>query len=247
MIVKARTNKRLTAAFTIASIIGILFLCRIVIVLGMSAYMNAESTKEDGNQELVAVYYIGQAITGDFMEPYVAYYNAGTALAKANQPQAAEHHLGTALAKVDNDYNECYIRNNLAKVQELLGDYYMLDGSASTAETYYAKAVTTVMESPGVCFPPPPPSPSEGEGDEESPLAPEDQKPEDSENGESLKETQERSEKKEGEAKEAQGESAEGKDKVEEEMDQSKSEIQNQEDVSEQKENQSENLVDKPW
>lgn len=247
MIVKAKNNKRITAAFTIACIIGVLFLCRIVMVLGMSAYMNAESQKEDGNQELVALYYIGQANTGDFMEPYIAYYNAGTALAKANQPLAAEQYLGKSLSKVDNDYNECYIRNNLAKVQELLGDYYMMDDAASTAENYYAKAVTTVMESPGVCFPPPPPNSGEGEGDKDNPLTPQDQKPEDSENGESMKDTQERSEKKEGEAKEAQGETSEGKDKVEQEMDQSKSEIENQEDVSEQKENQSNNQVDKPW
>jgi hypothetical protein len=164
MIVKSTAHKRFMVALIVLSMIGVLFLLRMALVMGVSSYMNAEAQKEDGNSEIVAAYYIAQAFTGDFMEPYIAYYNAGTSLAKANQPEVAERLLDISLSKVDNAYNECYIRNNLAKVQEQLGDYYMISDMASTAETYYAKAVTTISESPAVCFPPPP---SGGGGDGE--------------------------------------------------------------------------------
>lgn len=267
MIVKAKTHKGFMVTMIALSMIGILFLLRMALVLGVSTYMNHEAQKEDGNSEIVAVYYLAQAFTGDFMEPYIAYYNAGTSFAKANQPEVAERLLETALSKVDYAYNECYIRNNLAKVQEQLGDYYMLSDMASTAETYYTKAVTTISESPAVCFPPPPSGgggdgeptdePSEGEGGEEksdkksdqdgNPLTPQDDAPEDAKNGENMKDTEERSKEKEGEAQEAQGESADGKEQVEQEMDQSKGETDNQKDANDQKNNQTNDQVDKPW
>jgi hypothetical protein len=262
MIVKPAAHKRIVALLVVLSIVGVLFLLRMVFVLGLSSYMNAESKKENGNQEVVATYYMVQAFTGDFMEPYIAYYNAGTSLAKANQPELAEQMLTTSLAKVDYAYNECYIRNNLAKVQEQLGDYYMVSDMASTAETYYAKAITTISESPSVCFPPPPPSGGSGEkqdqpsdgssGDKKNdpngdPLTPQDDKPQDSKNGESMKNTEDRSKTKEQKAKDAQGESPDGKEKVEKEMDQSKSEMDNQKDLSDQQKNKTPNQVDKPW
>ena len=256
MIVKNSTHKTLTVAVIVLSMIGILFLLRMVFVTGVSTYMNAESKKEDGKHEVVAAYYMAQAFTGDFMEPYIAFYNAGTSYAKANQPEIAERALEMSLAKVDYDYNECYVRNNLAKVQEQLGDYYMVADMAGTAETYYAKAQTTISESPSLCFPPPPPngkSNGDGEPKEKSdqdgnPLTPQDDAPEDPQNGENMKETEKRSKDKEGKAKEAQGKTAEGKEKVEQEMDQSKSERDNQEDLSkQQKNNQSKPPVDKPW
>lgn len=235
---------------------------RMVFVLGVSSYMNAEAKEEDGNHEVVSTYYMIQALTGDFMEPYIAYYNAGTSAAKANQPELAEQMLTTSLAKVDYAYNECYIRNNLAKVQEQLGDYYMISDMASTAETYYAKAITTIQESPSLCFPPPPPSGGSGDEQDESsdssseeqkndpngdPLTPQDDKPQDAENGENMKETEDRSKTKEEKAKEAQGENPDGKEQVESEMDQSKSEMDNQQDLSDQQENKSPTQVDKPW
>ena len=262
MIVKSKTHKRITALLVGIIVVGILLLLRIVFVLGVSAYMNAEAKKQDGNQEVIATYYMLQAGTGDFMEPYIAYYNAGTSLAKANNPELAEQMLTTALAKVDNAYNECYVRNNLAKVQEQLGDYYMVSDFASTAETYYKKAVTTISESPSVCFPPPPPNggsennkdqPSNGSnGDKKNdpngePLTPQDSKPEDSKNGQNMKDTEDRSKAKGDKAKAAQGDSPDGKEEVKKEMGQSKSETQNQKDLSDQQKNQSPNPVDKPW
>ena len=271
MIVKTAAHKRIVALLIILSMVGILFLVRMVFVMGVSSYINAEAKKENGNLEFIAAYYTAQAMTGDFMEPYIAYYNAGTSLAKANQPELAEHMLNMSLSKVDYAYNECYVRNNLAKVQEQLGDYYMVSDMASTAETYYAKAIITISESPAVCFPPPP-SGGSGDGGEEpqepgdgqsgdggeepkeeksdpngDPLTPQDDTPKDAENGENMKDTEERSKDKEGKAQEAQGESADGKEKVNKEMDQSKSEMDNQEDLSEQKENKEPTQVDKPW
>lgn len=256
MIVKSKTHRGLVFGFVTLAIIGILLMLRMAFVMGVSTYMNAEALKADNKHEVTAGYYLLQAFSGDFMEPYVAYYNAGTSMAKANEPNAAERLLDTALSKVDNDYNECYIRNNLAKVQEQLGDGYMLADMASTAETYYNKSVTTIQESPMVCFPPPPSGGGEGEGDSESepqegeednPLTPQDQKPEDSENGENMKETEERSKEKEQDAKDAQGDSSNGKDQVEQEMDQSKSEMDNKSDTEGQEQNKPQNQVDKPW
>lgn len=266
MIIQTKAHKRVMALLVILSMIGVLILMRMVFVMGVSSYINTEAKKDDGNHEVVAAYYMAQALTGDFMEPYIAYYNAGTSLARANQPELAEHMLSLSLSKVDYDYNECYVRNNLAKVQEQLGDYYMVSDMASTAETYYAKAITTISESPQLCFPPPPPSGGGGEGDQQSesseggessgegksgqdgnPLTPQDDVPEDAENGDNMKETEERSKGKEQEAKDAQGENPDGKEKVESEMDQSKSEMENQKDLSEQQSNKTPNPVDKPW
>ena len=215
--------------------------------------MNAQAQKEDSNSESIALYYLTQALTWDFMEPYVAYYNAGTSLAKADKPEQAEILLEKSLSIVDNDTNECYVRNNLAAVQEQLGDYYMIADMASTAESYYKKAVTTIAESPGVCFPPPPPSgggeggESGEDGGESNPLTPESDPKGDPENGQKMEDTKERSEQKESDAQEAQGDSGNGKEKVEQEMDQSKGEMDSQEDMENQKNNQSGNQVDKPW
>lgn len=262
MIIKPKAHKRITGLLVFIIILGVMFLLRMVFVLGVSSYMNDEAKKDNSNHQVIATYYMLQAVTGDFMEPYVAYYNAGTSLAKANQPELAEQMLTTSLAKVDNAYNECYIRNNLAKVQEQLGDYYMVSDMASTAETYYAKAVTTISESPSVCFPPPPPSggsgdkqdkPSSGSsGDKKNdpngqPLTPQDSKPQDSKNGENMKNTEDRSKTKEEKAKAAQGDSPDGKDEVKKEMGQSKSETQNQKDLSDQQKSKSPAPVDKPW
>lgn len=254
MTVKTKTHKFLMTSCITLIVIGFLFLLRIIFVLGMASYVNAEAQKEDGNMDMVANYYLLQAGTGDFMEPYIAYYNAGTALAKAGQPIDAEFYLKAALSKVDYAPNECYVRANLAMVQEQLGDYYRVAGMLSTAEKLYSDAVTTIAESPMTCFPPPPPSGGdgdqnpEGEGSpgEDNPLTPQDKEPSDHENGEKMKETEERSSEKEREAKESQDESSNGKEQVEQEMNQSSSDTSNQEDANEQRENQG-NPVDKPW
>lgn len=245
------------------AMIGVMLLLRMVLVMGVSTYMNAEANKEDGNLEVVALYYQLQAKTGDFMEPYLAYYNAGTALAKNNQPDQAERLLEMSLAKVDNVNNECYVRGNLAAVQKQLGDYYMIADKPESAESYYAKAITTISESPAICFPPPPQGGGNSDGNQEGeqkedpngdPLTPQDDEPNDTEQGEKMKDTEKQAKEGEKEAKDAQGDSVDGKDQVEREMDKSKSEMDNQEDISNQKEssenseqNSDKPQVDKPW
>ena len=241
MTVTNRMHKGILIAFSILCIVGVLLLLRVGFVLGMSAYMNAEATSKDGNLAMVSAYYDFQSATGDFMEPYIAYYNSGTALAKANQPDKAEKLLQTALDKVDNQHNECFVRNNLAKVQEQLGDYYMVSDMPSTAQNYYSEAVKTISDAPASCFPPPPPSGGNNgqQNPNGNPTTPgqSSSSSQDAQNGQSMKQTQQESETKQAQAQQAQSQNAaDGQDQVKQEMDQAQSNTSNQQDVTKQQE-----------
>jgi tetratricopeptide (TPR) repeat protein len=247
MIVKPKLNKILNFIFIVGTILGMLVLGRIGFVLGMSTYVNSQAEK--GNVDPSELYYRIQAYTGDFMEPYKAYYNAGTAYAKNKDYPAAERFLTQSLAVVDYDYNECLIRNNLAITYEKLGDFYTKSKMVDTAESYYDKAVTTVQEAPLLCFPPPPP-PSGGEGtpsEDGQPVPGDSADPDTSETGEELKETEDSSQGKGDEIRDGKGDEPDGEEQVEKELGQSTGETSNREDQQQQETNKTPEQVDQPW
>lgn len=235
--------KVLTKVSIVLVIIASLFLGRMVFTMGLSSYVNAEA--KSGNSAPAKLYYVLHAFTGDFMQPYLAFYNLGTAYAESEEYLEASVFLSTALAKVDYVYHECYIRNNLSLVYEKMGDEYMADAQPSSAEDAYRKAVETVADSPLECFPPTGGGSGDGEGQPESGEG----APDVSENGKQMKETEKRSEGKEGKAKEAQGKTESGKDKIQQEKDQSTGEMNNSNDQKEQQENNKPDQppVEKPW
>jgi len=234
--------------FVLAGIISILILGRVAFVMGMAQVINQKS--EQGNYDPAELYYLIQAYSGDFMEPYKAFYNAGTAYAQNGDYASAEAFLTASLAKVDYDYNECLIRNNLSITYEKLGDYYKESELLDTSESYYDKAVQTVQEAPLACFPPPPPSGSgEGEGEGEPSISDDKAEPDTSGTGEELEKTEDSSQEKGDQVRDEQGDPEDGKGQVEEELDQSKSESDNKQDQADQEENNetSPEQVEKPW
>lgn len=249
-------NKIMHLSFIVVALIGALVLGRVGFVMGMSHFVNSEAQK--GTHDPAEMYYLLQAYSGDFMEPYKAFYNAGTAYAQQQDYESAELFLTEALAKVNYIYSECLIRNNLSITYERLGDYYAESEQMSSAESYYDKAVVTVQEAPLECFPPPPSGGgdsdggSEGEGSEESggenpaPLNDE-AKPDVSETGEDMEQTESESQSKGDQIRSEQGNPVDGQQQVENEQNQGNEQTSNQSDQTGQEQNQSSNPVEKPW
>lgn len=244
--------KIIQAVFIIAVIGSILILGRIAFVMGMSQYVNAKAS--EGTYDPAELYYLLQVYSGDFTEPYKAFYNAGTAYAEHGDYDAAEAFLTASLGKVDYIYSECYIRNNLAYVYEKQGDYYKESDMLDTAQNYYHKAVTTVKEAPAGCFPPPPPPPSGGGGDQQNPngeggggLPDKEAKPDVSGTGESMKTTQDSSETKSNGIESEKGNPQSAEDQIKNEMEQSKGSYDNSQEQSGQEQNKGTNPIDKPW
>lgn len=249
MILKPVWHKTIQVIFIIGTILGILILGRIAFVMGMTHYINSKA--EEGTHDPAELYYLIQSYTGDFMEPYKAYYNAGTAYANNEDYERAELFLSESLARVDYVYNECLIRNNLAYSYEKQGDYYVASEMPDIAETYYGKAVTTVQEAPPVCFPPSNGgSGGEKEGESENgPLPDQTAEPSDSATGENMEKTEASSDAKGDKIREADGDSTDGKEQVEQENNQSTGETGNREDQTAQEKNSetSPEQVEKPW
>jgi tetratricopeptide (TPR) repeat protein len=246
MILKPLWNRIFNIVFIAIVIVGILALGRVAFVMGMAQIVNSKAAA--GTYDPAEVYYLIQSQSGDFMEPYKAYYNAGTAYAKNKDYESADFFLTEALARVNYVYNECYIRNNLAYVDEKLGDYYVESDMKDTAEKYYDKAVKTVQEAPVECFPPPP-SGGGGKGEDNNPVGKDEAKPDTSENGKEMKKTEDNSQSKGDEVRKEQGDKKDGKEQVQDEQNQSNGENSNKEDQDNQEQNKdkSSNPIEKPW
>lgn len=258
MTLKPIIYKTLQTLFIILVIGSVLLVGRMAFVMGMSGWVNQQAQK--GTYDPAELYYLIQAFSGDFTEPYKAYYNAGTAYAQHNDYNSAELFLSTALAKVDYVYSECYIRNNLSIVYEKQGDYYADSELMETAQSYYDKAVQTVAEAPAACFPPPPPSgggggeeeneSGEGGSDQESDsrggegLPDHEATPDVSSEGEQMDQTKESSQ---GKSDGISNDSSSGKEQVEGEVEGNTSDTSNKNDQEQQQENQPQQPVDKPW
>lgn len=247
MILKPVWHKTIQIIFVIGTIFGILVLGRVVFVMGMAQFVNSKAA--DGTHDPAELYYLIQSSTGDFMEPYKAFYNAGTAYANNGDYENAQFFLSESLAHVDYVYNECLIRNNLAYSYEKLGDYYAVSEMPDSAKSYYDRAVTTVQEAPLICFPPPSGGAGGSEDGEGEPLPGQTADTGDSGQGESLEQTEESSGAKGDQIRKDEGSSDSGKEQVEGENSQATGETDNREDQAAQEENSaaSPEPVEKPW
>ena len=251
MTVKPFWHKAIQIVFVIGTIIGVLLLGRIIFVMSMAQFVNSES--RTGEHDPAELYYLIQAYSGDFMEPYKAFYNAGTAYAENKDYASAEIFLTAALGKVDYEYNECLIRNNLAITYEKQGDYYKLSDQPDIAANYYDKAVTTVTEAPLACFPPPPMAGDMEDSEDGNPnesdegLPSDNATPDTSKEGENLEKTEETSQDKGDSIRGEKSDEVDGKSQVENETDQSTGETGNREDQEQQEGNSSGQPVDRPW
>jgi hypothetical protein len=235
--INAKTYNIVKNIFHVLLIIGILLGLRIAIVLSFSAYFNHEGNTKQ-NYTIPMVGYTLIFGTGDFMETYKSLYNAGTSAAHKQDYDTAQVFLEMSLNKVDNIYNECFIRANLAYVYEKQGDYFTLSEQNETAKTFYDKAISTVQEAPAECFPP-----QGGSGNSSNP---DQSQPDTSDAGESMENTENSSQEKKDQSDES--DTSKGSDQVKKDIEDSKSQSENQQDQDQQEQNKDESpQVDKPW
>jgi len=104
-----------------------------------------------------------QAKKINFLEPWRAYYNSGTAYAAEKDYDNAQKDLETSLDLVPRSLNECAVRSNLAIVYERQGDAYSQSGDETKKLLKYAAAQQTIQKAPQECTSPPPPEGKDGD------------------------------------------------------------------------------------
>lgn len=167
-----------------------------------------------------------QLKVGNIIQPWIAYYNSGTAKVADKQYVEGITDLKGALEIANGTLpGACMIRANLAMAYEQYGDTFKLQGSPQQALGFYNLGKQAIDNADPSCFPPPPPSTSEDEQEGE----PQDGEPQEGEGsegdsaGEKMNETKERLEEKSKEAGE-EGDPQDGEGSEGDETEQSKEE-----------------------
>jgi tetratricopeptide (TPR) repeat protein len=238
-------NKRRKTLRLVLFLISIPFLCMITLfglkVLDMTTnatesvnFFNEDNFTESANAA-------DKQKENNFIQPWLAYYNAGTAMAGDKNYESGVEDLTKALELVGDKVAQCQIRANLAVAYEKYGDEFTQAKNTLEAETQYASALKVIEEAPQDCFPP-------NSGSSES------------EEGESLEGTEERVEsKQEGgeggdkpatpddEGSEATPAEATPEEKIEKQLEQSNEDRASNEAEERGSESTPSNPVEKPW
>jgi len=237
-------NKRRKTTRLVLSLISVPFVIIILLFATKVLTMTTNASKSvkeftDGNYAASEVAAKKQQ-ENNFIQPWLAYYNSGTALTGAENWTEGIDELSTALDIAGNGIAQCQIRANLAIAYEGYGDEFAAAENTVDADAQYTLALEVIEEAPADCFPP-----TSGSGEAEE--------------GESLEQTEERVEGKQGEegsdsSTPAEGEEPQPADEgptAEEEIDEQLDQSNEDRAATEAEERGSENApstpVDKPW
>lgn len=90
----------------------------------------------------------------NFLQPWLAYYNSGTAIVGEEEYELGIEDLTKALDLVGDKIAQCQVRANLAIAYEKYGDEFTKNENTVDAEVQYALALEVIEQAPSDCFPP---------------------------------------------------------------------------------------------
>lgn len=238
-------NKRRKTLRLVFSLVSVPFFI-IILLFGakvLTMTINAtESVNSFEEEEFTAsILAANKQKENNFLQPWLAYYNSGTASTGEGNYERGISDLDKALELVGDSVNQCQIRANLSIAYEKYGDEFTAVENTIDAEAQYALALEAIEQAPSDCFPP-------NSGSSES------------EEGESLENTGERVEDKqgggeggdtpatpeEGEGEESPAE-ASPEEKIEEQLEQSNEDRAGNEAEDRGSETSPNTPVEKPW
>lgn len=151
-------NKRRKTLRTVLFLISVPFLIIILlfafkvltITINANESVNTFEKKDYAASEVAA----SKQKENNFIQPWLAYYNSGTALTGGGKWADGIGELTSALDIAGDGIAQCKIRANLAIAYEGYGDEFKASENTVDADTQYAKALEIIAKAPSDCFPP---------------------------------------------------------------------------------------------